>query len=522
MPLSFFDYTWIFDWVQGPTWRLGALMFVNILWMPLVWWLLKDLWDTWNSWVIGLARDVGLKVIYLAVDVPRDAEQTPKSMEQIFNQLSGAHGSSNWWEDHWGGDWQSWFGFEIVSIEGYVQYVIRCEEALRDLVEASVYAQYPDAEITEIKDYTDSVPSEWPNDEWKMMATEYVLDRPDAYPMKTYVDFEDKIRGEFIDPIASLLEIMSKIGKGEQIWFQILAVPIVEPDWVPAAQAEIDRFVEKAAPPAKKTILDKAFAIPVKVLNLILEGLFPEDPPSFGGGDDAGGDDAPRTNVMTLTPGEKELVEAMERKITKIAYKCRMRVMYLGKKDVFSKARGFGPVAGAIKQLNDGQRNWLKVGKKSWTKAQYTFKKARIMQREQNFFNAYKKRSTFAGHAPQKFVMNVEELATLYHFPMASVKAPLVKRTGAKKSEPPASLPIDPAGIGVVDIEEEVEEVVAGSNRVEPPSANRKPVPVAEPVKKESKPAEPVVASKEETVIAPTGMVGASDDQVTFIEFPEE
>jgi hypothetical protein len=162
MPLSVTNLIWLFDWVQGPTWRFAALLFLNVLWMPFAWWLIKDLWESWNFWVVGLAREADMSVIFLAVDVPKDTELTPLSMEAVFNQLEGAHGSSNWWEEHWGGDWQAWFSFEIVSIEGYVQYVIRTEEALRDLVEASIYAQYPDAEITQIKDYTSTVPATWP------------------------------------------------------------------------------------------------------------------------------------------------------------------------------------------------------------------------------------------------------------------------------------------------------------------------------------------------------------------------
>ena len=39
------------------------------------------------------------------------------------------------------------------------------------------------------------------------------------------------------------------------------------------------------------------------------------------------------------------------------------------------------------------------------------------------------------------FILNTEELATLYHFPMRDVKAPLIKKTDAKKAEPPSRLP---------------------------------------------------------------------------------
>ena len=44
---------------------------------------------------------------------------------------------------------------------------------------------------------------------------------------------------------------------------------------------------------------------------------------------------------------------------------------------------------------------------------------------------------------PAEFFLSSEELATLYHFPVITVKAPLLKRTEAKKGAPPVSLPLD-------------------------------------------------------------------------------
>ncbi|MDZ4229552.1 MAG: hypothetical protein U1C53_00250, partial [Candidatus Veblenbacteria bacterium] len=53
----------------------------------------------------------------------------------------------------------------------------------------------------------------------------------------------------------------------------------------------------------------------------------------------------------------------------------------------------------------------------------------------------YAGRSNRRGHG-EGFILNTEELATLYHFPVVTVKAPLVKKTEAKKAEPPFGLPV--------------------------------------------------------------------------------
>ena len=53
---------------------------------------------------------------------------------------------------------------------------------------------------------------------------------------------------------------------------------------------------------------------------------------------------------------------------------------------------------------------------------------------------AYKNRSWGVGANP--FVLNVEEIATLWHFPAIGIKAPLIKKQEARKAEPPVGLPI--------------------------------------------------------------------------------
>src|SRR3989344_4214570 len=99
-----------------------------------------------------------LKWHLLAIDIPKANEQSPKAVEHIFAHLAGGLSSFTKKELYWEGKFLPTFSLEIVSIEGYVQFFIRTQSKYRDLVEAAVYAQYPEAEITEVEDYTTSVP----------------------------------------------------------------------------------------------------------------------------------------------------------------------------------------------------------------------------------------------------------------------------------------------------------------------------------------------------------------------------
>ena len=101
-----------------------------------------------------------------AVDVPRVNEQSFKAVEQVFNQLHGQMQDINMKDRYIDGEFQLATSFEIVSIEGYIQFVFRTPEKYVDHVQTSIYAQYPDAEIIEIEDYAKDIPAKWPNDKY--------------------------------------------------------------------------------------------------------------------------------------------------------------------------------------------------------------------------------------------------------------------------------------------------------------------------------------------------------------------
>jgi hypothetical protein len=102
------------------------------------------------------------------------------------------------------------------------------------------------------------------------------------------------------------------------------------------------------------------------------------------------------------------------------------------------------------------------------------------------------------GDSPGGYVLNSEELATIYHFPLGTVKAPMVMRTGAKKSEPPATLPV--AGNDFASI--------ALPNLPEPP-----PPPEGLP--------EPVLVQSSAVGPAAAAPLAVLPEQVQFIEIPD-
>ena len=79
---------------------------------------------------------------------------------------------------------------------------------------------------------------------------------------------------------------------------------------------------------------------------------------------------------------------------------------------------------------------------KTATSVSYFFKDYRLKTRQNNIMAGYKGRSGTIGRSRK--ILNIEELATLWHFPIeAVVRAPLIQKSAGRKSEPPTSLPLD-------------------------------------------------------------------------------
>ena len=116
-------------------------------------------------------------------------------------------------------------------------------------------------------------------------------------------------------------------------------------------------------------------------------------------------------------------------------------MVYYARKEVMQKSKGVNAIVGAIKQFNTLDLNAFKVDKKSRTKVYYVRVKNRLLWRQRRILWGYRYRSLKRGR--NRYVLNTEELASIFHFPVMTVRAPLVQKAQTKKSEPPSKLPIE-------------------------------------------------------------------------------
>lgn len=470
--------------------QVAALILQNgglVLFFPILVWMSKQLWVNWlqNKY---LAKK---KFVLLAVDVPQLNEQSMKSVELIISALHGVHFNPNRKEKYWIGVVQDRFSLEIVSIDGYIQYFIYCDNYNVDLVKGAIYAQYPEAEIVEVEDYVHNVPPRYPHEEYEMWGTEFVLANDDVYPIKTYEFFEHNLTGVFADPMAAILELLSRLRPGEQAWLQLVIVP-EGIDWRQKSLKKVADLIGKKLP-VKKTIFDRLTDVPLQALELAHDAVF-TTPERTGAPVKKTNSSEETGDFQKLTTGEKIGVEEIQKKAARLHFKTKFRFVYVAPKEIINTYRVVGSVFGAIKQFNALDLNSFRAGGRTVVSMPtYWLVKTRRNWRRNKLMMGYRNRSNWTGEPP--FILSHVELATIFHFPSELVLAPLVSKTDSKKAEPPSRLPLEnPFG-----------RLRIGHQRVTVPEPLNAPVAAADAVREQLPVAEKSIASELQLPPPPPG-----------------
>lgn len=417
IPIVFFQNIW-----QG----LSVAWFIVL--PPLFYWLFKILWmDFVNGNYWGKMEWIMLEVI-----PPADIEATPQPMEMIYDSFLGITKGINAVETYINGETRMFMSLELVSKEGEIHFYIRVAKSFRNLIESNIHAQYPAAEIKEVPDYVNEVPKVIPNKNWNLWGTDFKLTKPDPYPIKTYRWFEESITGKVLDPIANIVESLSKIGPKQYFWFQLVITPYGGEEY-DTGRGIVDKVAGRAKPPAKgifESLINDIKDVIVGVFKGIAGGPVEFATPSEKAAD------APLE--FRLTPGEKDVLKAIEEGIGKSAFKTKMRMIYLGRREAFNKVV-VGSFIGALNQFTDVNLNGFAPDNDSKTFALHLFVDERTRYRQRKILRRYRKRNRDG----KNIFLNTAELATVYHFPNMSVISPSYNKIENKTAVPPANLPIE-------------------------------------------------------------------------------
>jgi hypothetical protein len=408
----------------------------NWWWLFLFLLLIKPALFYWIWWRQEIWNDQQ-KNILLEIKIPKEILKPMRAMESVFAGLWQIHTPANWIEKWWDGQELLNYSFEIAAIDGTPHFFVRCPPESRKVMETHINSQFPEAEIFEVEDYTQKVPQSIPDDNWDLWGTDYELKKNNSYPIKTYREFETEREAKEekrIDPMSALLEGMSRLQKGEQIWVQVRIKAILDSDfpWLKQGKETIDKLVYREKP-AKKSLFRELFEILITGEQAKEEKKSEALPPE-----------------MKLTSGEKDVVAGIERKMSKLAYETFIRFIYLGEKKVFFKPNLRLPMSYFTNFVTDNLNAPIPCSptitkvRRKWYDP-FWFPQRRLYLKKRRTFRRYVNRLPY--YFPQPggtFVLNVEELASIYHFP-SKIQSPasLLPRVEAKKGEAPLDLPVE-------------------------------------------------------------------------------
>ncbi|MDO8524402.1 MAG: hypothetical protein Q7R99_02100 [bacterium] len=421
---------------------------LNIIWQvfSVWWWLplpfiffpnLKFIYE----WYMNDKYWARANWIVLEVKISKEIDRPLKAMEQVISNFWQVYDPADFKERWFEGKYLLNFSLEIASIDGKIHFFIYLPGAFRKAFESAIYSQYPEVEVDQVMDYTRRVPQDIPNKDWDIWACNFKMMKKRCYPIKTYLSFfeatqeiEEERR---VDPLGVLLEGMSRLGPGEQLWFQVMLKPILkddENDWRIEGREELAKLLKRPLPAKdNKTIVGEAF-------NLLLhdkepfkseEKVEPLLPPE-----------------LHMSPGEKDMVVGIENKMAKYGFEATIRMALLGKKDAF-----FKPNLRFVLNLSSGvttiNLNGLKPFMTTKVVAPAFFRNQRLYIKKRKLFVRYRSRWGYyfpkyvPGQENGHLILNQEEIATLWHFPgKAAMPAAGLETIESKKAGPPANLPI--------------------------------------------------------------------------------
>lgn len=345
----------------------------------------------------------------LQILVPRENDKTPLAAEQMFASIHGILRDSKKSLDM--------LSFEIASRSDLgIRFYVVVPQHLVKFVEGQVYAQYPNAEIKHVQDYVNlptitHLPDGTPYQAF-VTTGEIELSKDYIFPIKTFRNFE-------VDPLAAITGAMSDLKEGEEAWAQILIRPVSN-YWQDTSKEYITAIKEGRDPAGPGPLLQQFFRDMAKTLSTI----------NLSGGDD--GKSPQAKEVVKLAPGQDEELRQIEEKMLKPGFEIVIRLITKAP-DQFISEQLLRDIVASFKQFTTSHLN------------SFVHSEPEIGAEE--IYANYVRR-----YLPAEAVdiVNIEELASVYHLPNISVETPNIMWSRARKAEPPLNLPI--LGVGDDDI----------------------------------------------------------------------
>jgi hypothetical protein len=245
--------------------------------------------------------------IFLEIQVPKenaDKEEKPRTQdekkqliavaEQIFTTLSevGSHGFFGY---------KDYIAFEIVAIKKKISFYINCTKDLADLIEKQIHAQYPTAQIEEVRPYNPFL------EKSRQSAAELILQKNYVYHFRTYKNMES-------DPLNAITNAMSKLDENESCVVQLVLSP-AGIGWMQRPRRMALEIQQGKNPElVERSVLGRFIHEFIRLGNAPAQMHKHKDLSGF-------------TSPIQLTPMQQEIVKRLEEKASRPGFKSNIRII---------------------------------------------------------------------------------------------------------------------------------------------------------------------------------------------------
>jgi hypothetical protein len=270
----------------------------------------------------------------------------------------------------------------VPFIGSEISFYLAAPKKYEAFLEKQVYGFYPQATVERIEDYNIF------NPDGQSAGGFFTLTKSNVLPLKTYKTLE-------IDPLESISNALSKIDEiGEGGTIQLILKPAGK-DWNRAGLAIAKRMNQGLT--LKEALAGKQLKKPK-----------PNEPQIH----------------QKISPQDEEIIKSLQEKTAKMGFQVNLRLVFSSKdkeraRELMSHAQG------AFNQFSSPNLNALKFKE---------LKGEKLKKLCFNFsFRIFNRR--------ESMILNSEEIAGIFHFPLTKLSSPKLKWLKAKESVPPVNLP---------------------------------------------------------------------------------
>jgi hypothetical protein len=285
------------------------------------------------------------------------------------------------------------YALEIVAHEGLISFYVTVPNYFRDYMEQHIHAQYPRAQIEEVESYNIFQPNS------VIAATTLRFKKPYIFPIRTYKKLE-------IDPLNSLTNVLSKIDRSEGavIQYIVRSAKLDWHNWGARVAREMHRGKNLREALGRRGVMGIVFEV--------FRTFFPKKKTTLE-----------QERPYQLSPREEEIAKSLEEKTGKAGMDVNIRILVSGTTQPTVQAH--------LRDIIDSFSQYSLYEYGNGFARKDPWKKDKLIK--DYIYRNYDPRA--------RLVLNAEEMASLFHFPLPTTETPNIRWLQARKAGAPTNMP---------------------------------------------------------------------------------